>query len=161
MRQCPDKSTKPNSELCLLSTWHDWHPQVHMWGKENCSSSPPPPPWLHKMIVYFTDEITLTWLHSRTGPVSFRGGGGGWGQLPEYFLHCLPENQVVLPEYYMIFFFARKWLFEKFGGGGGAAPPHPSASYAYMHGWYWKYWHTMGLINTLIQFNFLFNIIPM
>ena len=23
--------------------------------------------------------------------------------MPEYFLHCLPENQVVLPEYYLIF----------------------------------------------------------
>ena len=27
---------------------------------------------------------------------------GGLSQLPEYFLHCLPEYQVVLPEYYMI-----------------------------------------------------------
>ena len=25
---------------------------------------------------------------------------GGWGLLPEYFLQCLPENQVVLPEYF-------------------------------------------------------------
>ena len=43
------------------------------------------------------------------------GGGGGWGQLPKYLIHCLPENQVVLPEYYMIF--ARKLLFEKILGG--------------------------------------------
>ena len=26
---------------------------------------------------------------------------GGWRRLPEYFVYCLPENQVVLPEYYM------------------------------------------------------------
>ena len=47
--------------------------------------------------------------YRRTGPVSFRGGGGGWGQLPEYFLYFLPENQVVLPEYY-----ASLKKFEKF-----------------------------------------------
>ena len=41
----------------------------------------------------------------------------GWGQLPEYFIHCSPENKVVLPEYHMMF--ARKWLFEHSGGGGG------------------------------------------
>ena len=35
---------------------------------------------------------------------------GSWGLLPEYFLHCLPENQVVLLEYYLLF--ARKWSFE-------------------------------------------------
>ena len=35
-------------------------------------------------------------LYRRSGPVLF----GGWGLLPEYFLHCLPENQVHLPEYY-------------------------------------------------------------
>ena len=33
---------------------------------------------------------------------------GSWGQLPEYlpeyFIHCLSENQVVYPEYYMTFF---------------------------------------------------------
>ena len=28
---------------------------------------------------------------------------GGWGQLAKYIFHCVPENQVVLPEYYMIF----------------------------------------------------------
>ena len=28
---------------------------------------------------------------------------GGWSLLPEYFFHCLHENQVVLPEYYLIF----------------------------------------------------------
>ena len=31
-------------------------------------------------------------------------GGGGWSLLPErIFSHCLHENQVVLPEYYLIF----------------------------------------------------------
>ena len=28
---------------------------------------------------------------------------GGWGLPPEYFLHRLPENQVVLLEYYLLF----------------------------------------------------------
>ena len=35
------------------------------------------------------------------------GGGGGAGTevSPEYFfLHCLHENQVVLPEYYLMFY---------------------------------------------------------
>ena len=50
----------------------------------------------------------------------FRFIGGAEVKLPEYFLHCLPENQVVLPKYYLIFF-ARIWLFEKFQGGGGGA----------------------------------------
>ena len=31
------------------------------------------------------------------------GGGGGGGLLPEYFLHRLPENQVFLPEYDLLF----------------------------------------------------------
>ena len=52
----------------------------------------------------------------RTGPVSF-GGGGGWGgggaevSFPNVVSIGLPENQVVLPEYY---FLARKWQLEKF-----------------------------------------------
>ena len=53
------------------------------------------------------------------------GGGGGWGQLPEYFIHCLPENQVVLPEYYTIFFFCPKMAIWKILGGGGYSPPPP------------------------------------
>ena len=32
------------------------------------------------------------------------GGEGGWSLLPEYFFHCLHENQVVLPKYNLIFF---------------------------------------------------------
>ena len=57
----------------------------------------------------------------------FRLGGGGWGQLPEYFLHCLPEYQVVLPEYYMIFFFfwPENWYLKNSRGGGAAARPPP------------------------------------
>ena len=50
--------------------------------------------------------------HRLTGPVSFRGAEVSC--LNNYFIHCLRENKVVLPEYYMIFFFARKLLFEKF-----------------------------------------------
>ena len=40
-------------------------------------------------------------MHGKSVPVSidvrdeFRSGG--WSLLPEYFLHCLPESQVVLP----------------------------------------------------------------
>ena len=46
----------------------------------------------------------------------FRSGGPGGGGLKSlariFCFHYLHENQVVLPEYYLIF--ARKWLFEKF-----------------------------------------------
>ena len=63
--------------------------------------------------------------HDLNHSPEIRGGGGGWGQLPEYFMHCLPENQVVLPEYYMIFFFCPKiaiWKITGEGGGGGIQP---------------------------------------
>ena len=60
----------------------------------------------------------------RTGPVSFRGGGV-WGQLPKYFLHWLPENQVVLPEYYMLF--PQKNGYLKNSRWGAAQPPPPQA----------------------------------
>ena len=53
---------------------------------------------------------------------------GGWGQLPEYFLHGLPENQVVLPEYYML-------LCPKNGHSKNSRlqpPPPPHASYSYV-----------------------------
>ena len=60
------------------------------------------------------------------GPVSFGGGGGDWGLLPKYFLHRLPQNQVVLPEYDLLF--TCKWSWE----GGGVDEPLPSpTSYAY------------------------------
>ena len=48
-------------------------------------------------------------MHGCTGPISFKGAEVGCPN----FLHCLPENEVVLPEYYMIFF-VQIWLFEKF-----------------------------------------------
>ena len=47
-------------------------------------------------------ERSMTVHHRHMGRVSF-GGGGGWSLLPKYFFHCLHENQVVLPEYYLIF----------------------------------------------------------
>ena len=50
-----------------------------------------------------------------------RGEGAEVSNLPEYFLHSLPKNQEALPEYYLLF--ARKLLFEKFGGGGGGLQP--------------------------------------
>ena len=37
-------------------------------------------------------------------------GVGVWSLSPEYFLNCLPENQVVCPN--ITCFFARKWQFE-------------------------------------------------
>ena len=39
-------------------------------------------------------------------------------------------NQVVLPEYYLIFLPETR-LFEKFWGGGGFSPPQPHVPYAY------------------------------
>ena len=58
------------------------------------------------------------------------GGGGGWGLLQKYLSIALHENQVVLPEYYLI------WLFEEFGGGGGAAVPLPLPHGPYAYGQY-------------------------
>ena len=56
--------------------------------------------------------------------------------MPEYFLHCLPENPVVLPEYYLIFLPEYGYFPNSRGGGGGLQPPSPPpppppASYAY------------------------------
>ena len=64
------------------------------------------------------------YMHGRTGPISFRGLRP-WGQLPEYFFHCLPENQVVLPEYYMIFFLPEYIAIWKILGGCSPPPPSP------------------------------------
>ena len=43
--------------------------------------------------------------------------------LPEYFPHCLPENQVGLPEYCMLFWPENGYL--KISKGGAAAAPLP------------------------------------
>ena len=81
--------------------------------------------------------LILRWGHRRTETVSFRGGGG-WSQLPEYFIHCLPENEVVLPEYYMYMIFCPKMaIWNILGGGGGAQPPAPTS---YVYGWGMKIW---------------------
>ena len=58
-----------------------------------------------------------------------RGEGAEVSNLPEYFLHSLPKMQEALPEYYLLF--ARKLLFEQFGGGGAAAPISTRLLYAY------------------------------
>ena len=52
-------------------------------------------------------EILIFMLHIGVR-VQFLWGGGGGGEggcslLPEYVLHCLPKNQVVLLEYYLLF----------------------------------------------------------
>ena len=52
---------------------------------------------------------------------------------PNIFSLFCPENQVVMPEYYMSF--ARKWLFEENnlgGGGGGRNPLAPSPPCTHM-----------------------------
>ena len=45
---------------------------------------------------------------------------------PNMFSHCLHENQVDLPEYYLIFP-PRKWLFEKLQGAAAPSPLVPWA----------------------------------
>ena len=54
------------------------------------------------------------------GRVSFRGAEVSRPLLlPEYFLHCrLPENQVVLPEYCMIFFLPENCYLKNSKGKG-------------------------------------------
>ena len=44
-------------------------------------------------------------------------------------IHCLPENQVVLPEYYMIFFSSENGHLKNYRGV--SPQPPPPASYAY------------------------------
>ena len=81
---------------------------------------------VYKKILQYNLLIVITWQHKRTGRVSFRGGGGG-GEVscPNIFVHCLHENQVVLPEYYLIFW--PKMAFWKIlaGGGGGGGDTAP------------------------------------
>ena len=57
----------------------------------------------------------------------FRLGGGGGAQAfcPNFYvIHCLPKNQVVLPEYYVCVL-APKWPFLKFLGAAAPSPPPP------------------------------------
>ena len=51
------------------------------------------------------------------GTISF----GVWSLLPEYFIHRLPENQVVLPKYYLLF--CPKIAIWKILGGWSPPPP--------------------------------------
>ena len=74
-------------------------------------------------------------LHNRTGP--FRSGGGGWcwGLLLEYFLRCLPENQVLYPNItYQLFVLPENGHLTNSRGIDGAPPPPPPpfASYGYV-----------------------------
>ena len=40
-----------------------------------------------------------------------------WKLMPEYFLHCVPQNQMVLPEYCLLF--AQQMAIKKKNRGGG------------------------------------------
>ena len=78
--------------------------------------------WNDKILLFFENDaieqifrVIGVWDQFRLG-----GGGGGWRLLPEYFLHCLPENQVVLPEYYVLFC---SNMANGGGGGKGASVP--------------------------------------
>ena len=52
---------------------------------------------LHGSYIVFSED-----RDRRTGQVSFRGEGAEVN-LPKHFLYCLHDNQVDLPEYYLIF----------------------------------------------------------
>ena len=65
------------------------------------------------------------------------GGGRGWSLMPKYFLNCLPENQMVLPEYYRLF--CPKMAIWKIRGGGyspmGLTPIISRVAIARVEGW--------------------------
>ena len=102
---------------------------IHKQGVTDTFSDPA----IHKFITKCTRSLLKTDMHRRTGPVSF-GGGGGRGHLPEYFLQ--PENQVVLPEYYLLFLPENGHLKKIWGRGLSLL-----ASYAYADmAWDEKFW---------------------
>ena len=57
-------------------------------------------------------------------------GLGGRGLLPEYFIQCLPENQVLLPEFYVSPPPPKIAILKNSRGGGGLQLPAP-VSYGY------------------------------
>ena len=59
---------------------------------------------------------------------------GGWSLLPEYFFHCLHENQVNLPECYLIFLPKNGYLKNSRGTADGPYMPIMGISVA---GCYW------------------------
>ena len=76
-------------------------------------------------------SLSGIWLLSAMGVQDpFHLGGLRSGQWPEYFLHCLPEYQVILPEYDVIFC-PNMAIFTILGGLQPPATPPPPASYAY------------------------------
>ena len=55
------------------------------------------------IVYYVTKTHHKNYTHRRMGQVLFGWGGGGIKSLARiFFFHCLHENQVVLPEYYLI-----------------------------------------------------------
>ena len=57
--------------------------------------------------------------------IGFRDGfcSGGWSLLPEYISHCLHENQVVLPEYHLIFFLPENGYLKNSKGAAATLSP--------------------------------------
>ena len=70
--------------------------------------------------------MSITTLYRRTGPVTFRGGGGAEVSCPNIFSIAFPKIKWFCPN--IACFFAQKWLFEKIIEG---CSPQPPASYAY------------------------------
>ena len=67
-------------------------------------------------------------VHRRTGRVSFRGTDVIF--ISRIFFHSLHENQVDLPEYYLIFLPESGYL-KNSRGKGGCSPPQTHGPYAY------------------------------
>ena len=61
--------------------------------------------------------LNFTNTHRRTGPVSFRGAEISCPNT-EYFIHCFPENQLVLPELHYFFGPENGFVKRKNRGGG-------------------------------------------
>ena len=87
----------------------------------------------------FTRFYSKVWyknqyIHRRTGPVSFRGGGGGAEvSCPHILSIACPKNQVVLPEFYMIFFLPENGYMKNSRGLQPPSPPPASYAYEYIH----------------------------
>ena len=77
--------------------------------------------WLWSFVVYLLHPLSTIGI-AYTGSDQFMSGGGELKSL----LQRLPENQVVLPEYVLLY--SRKWYFEKCYGGkySPLTPPPPS-----------------------------------
>ena len=112
---------KLNTNLTVLRTfYHDIHLLTTAYSAYAVRLFLSQFPYIELMLLALS-PICL-WDQLRLGG---GGGGGGCDLLPKYFIQCMPENQVVLPEYYL--FFARKLPFWKNLGGlqPPSSPPPP------------------------------------